>query len=137
MSYLKYISLGIVFGIMFTKAEIISWFRIYEMFRFESFHMYGIIGSAVILSAISTWVIKKLQVKDVGGNPIVFSPKAMSIPRYLFGGIIFGLGWALTGACPGPLYTLLGNGAFMAIVIIISAVIGTYLYGLLRDKLPH
>ena len=137
MSYLKYILLGIVFGIMFTKSEIISWYRIYEMFRFESFHMFGIIGSAVVLSAASTWVIKKLQVKDVGGNPIIFSPKAMSIPRYLFGGIVFGLGWALTGACPGPLYTLLGNGAFMVIVIIISAVIGTYLYGLLRDKLPH
>jgi len=137
MSYLKYILLGIVFGIMFTKSEIITWYRIYEMFRFESFHMFGIIGSAVVLSAASTWVIKKLQVKDVGGNPIIFSPKAMSIPRYLFGGIVFGLGWALTGACPGPLYTLLGNGAFMVIVIIISAVIGTYLYGLLRDKLPH
>ncbi len=137
MSYLKYILLGIVFGIMFTKAEIISWFRIYEMFRFESFHMYGVIGSAVALSALSTWVIKKLNVKDIGGNPIVFSPKAMSVPRYLYGGIIFGLGWALTGACPGPLYTLIGNGAYMAIVIIISAIIGTYFYGLLRDKLPH
>lgn len=137
MSYLKYILLGIVFGIMFTKAEIISWFRIYEMFRFESFHMYGIIGSAVILSAITTLMIKKQKITDIGGNPIIFSPKAMSIPRYLFGGIIFGLGWALTGACPGPLYTLIGNGAFMAIVIIISAVFGTYLYGLLRDKLPH
>lgn len=137
MSYLKYIFLGIVFGIMFTKAEIISWFRIYEMFRFESFHMYGVIGSAVILSALSTLMIKKLKVKDIGGNPIVFSPKAMSIPRYLFGGIIFGLGWALTGACPGPLYTLIGNGAYMAIVIIIAAIFGTFLYGLVRDKLPH
>ena len=137
MQYLKYIGLGIVFGIMFTKAEIISWYRIYEMFRFESFHMYGIIGSAVILSAISTAVIKKVGIKDIGGNPIVFSPKNMSIPRYLFGGTIFGMGWALTGACPGPLYTLIGNGAYMAIVIIISAVIGTWLYGLLRNKLPH
>lgn len=137
MQYLKYIGLGIVFGIMFTKAEIISWFRIYEMFRFESFHMYGIIGSAVILSAISTFIIKKKGIKDVGGNPIVFSPKQMSIPRYLFGGTIFGMGWALTGACPGPLYTLIGNGAFMAIVIIVAAIFGTYLYGVLRDKLPH
>lgn len=137
MSYLKYILLGIAFGIMFTKAEIVSWYRIYEMFRFESFHMYGVIGSAVVLSAASTWVIKKLKVKDVGGNPIVFGSKAKSIPRYLFGGIIFGLGWALTGACPGPLYVLVGNGAFMVIVIIISAIFGTYLYGLFRDKLPH
>jgi len=137
MQYLKYIGLGIVFGIMFTKAEIISWYRIYEMFRFESFHMYGIIGSAVILSAISTTIIKKVGIKDIGGNPIVFSPKAMSIPRYLFGGTIFGMGWALTGACPGPLYTLIGNGAYMAIVVIVFAVIGTWLYGLLRDKLPH
>ena len=137
MQYLKYIGLGIVFGIMFTKAEIISWFRIYEMFRFESFHMYGIIGSAVVLSAISTFIIKKVGIKDVGGNPIVFSPKAMSIPRYLFGGIIFGMGWALTGACPGPLYTLIGNGAYMAVVVIISAVLGTWFYGLIRTKLPH
>jgi len=137
MSHLKYIVLGIVFGIMFTKAEIISWFRIYEMFRFESFHMFGIIGSAVVISAITTFMIKSQKIRDIGGNPIIFSPKAMSIPRYLFGGIIFGLGWALTGACPGPLYTLIGNGAYMATVVIIAAVFGTYLYGLLRDKLPH
>ncbi|UTW66747.1 YeeE/YedE family protein [bacterium SCSIO 12643] len=137
MQYLKYIGLGIVFGIMFTKAEIISWFRIYEMFRFESFHMYGIIGSAVILSIISTTIIKKMGIKDIGGNPIVFSPKDKGWRRYLMGGSIFGMGWALTGACPGPLYVLIGNGALMVIVIILSAVAGTWLYGYFSDKLPH
>jgi uncharacterized membrane protein YedE/YeeE len=137
MQYLKYIGLGIVFGIMFTKAEIISWFRIYEMFRFESFHMYGIIGSAVVLSAISTMVIKKVGIKDIGGNPIVFSPKEMGWRRYILGGSIFGMGWALTGACPGPLYVLLGNGAIMVVVIILAAVLGTWLYGYFSDKLPH
>jgi len=137
MQYLKYIGLGIVFGIMFTKAEIISWFRIYEMFRFESFHMYGVMGSAVVLSLISTMVIKKVGIKDIGGNPIVFSPKDTGWRRYIMGGSIFGMGWALTGACPGPLYVLLGNGAFMVIVIILSAVAGTWLYGYFSDKLPH
>jgi uncharacterized membrane protein YedE/YeeE len=137
MQYLKYIGLGVVFGIMFTKSEVISWFRIYEMFRFESFHMYGIIGSAVALSAISTAIIKKVGIKDVGGNPIVFSPKEPGLARYILGGTIFGMGWALTGACPGPLYTLVGNGAYMAIVVILAAVLGTWLYGLLKDKLPH
>ncbi len=137
MQYLKYITLGIVLGITFAKAEIISWYRIYEMFRFESFHMYGIIGSAVMLSALFTFLIKKYRMKDVGGNPIVFYPKNMSVPRYLFGGTIFGLGWAMAGACPGPLYTLLGYGVLPIIVVIISAIVGTYLYGLLRDKLPH
>lgn len=137
MQYLKYIGLGIVFGIMFTKAEIISWFRIYEMFRFESFHMYGVIGSAVVLSAISNMIIKKNGIKDIGGNPIVFSPKEMGWRRYIFGGSIFGMGWALTGACPGPLYVLLGNGAIVVSVIILSAVCGTWLYGYFSEKLPH
>lgn len=137
MQYLKYIGLGIVFGIMFTKAEIISWFRIYEMFRFESFHMYGVMGSAVVLSLISTMIIKKVGIKDIGGNPIVFSPKDNGWRRYIMGGSIFGMGWALTGACPGPLYVLLGNGALMVIVIILSAVAGTWLYGYFSDKLPH
>ncbi|MFT4752962.1 MAG: putative membrane protein YedE/YeeE [Salibacteraceae bacterium] len=137
MKYLKFIILGIVFGIMFTKAEIISWFRIYEMFRFESFHMYGVIGSAVILSVLSNQIIKRVGVKDVYGNPIVFSPKESGLVRYIIGGTIFGMGWALTGACPGPLYTLIGNGAFMAIVIIFFAIVGTWVYGVLKNKLPH
>ena len=137
MQYLKYIGVGIVFGIMFTKAEIISWFRIYEMFRFESFHMYGVIGSAVMLSLLANQVIKRVGIKDIGGNPIVFSPKEKGITRYIIGGTIFGMGWALTGACPGPLYTLVGVGAYMAVVVIFFAIVGTWFYGLVKDKLPH
>ncbi|MGB0805226.1 MAG: DUF6691 family protein [Salibacteraceae bacterium] len=137
MKYLKYIGLGIVFGIMFTKAEIISWFRIYEMFRFESFHMYGVIGSAVVLSLISNQIIKRVGAKDIDGNPIVFSPKESGFARYIIGGTIFGMGWALTGACPGPLYTLVGVGAYMALIVIFFAIVGTWMYGLLKDKLPH
>ena len=104
MKYIKYFAVGIFFGIVMTKSEAISWYRIFEMFRFESFHMYGIIGTAVVLGAIVTALIKKVQMKDVAGQTITFNPKNMSIPRYLFGGIIFGLGWAMTGACPGPLF---------------------------------
>lgn len=137
MKYLKYIGVGIIFGIMFTKAEIISWYRIYEMFRFESFHMYGVIGSAVFLSLISNQLIKKFKVKDIDGTPIVFNPKENGVTRYLIGGTIFGMGWALTGACPGPLYTLIGAGAYMAIVVVFFAMVGTFLYGVLKDKLPH
>lgn len=137
MKFLKFLGLGIVFGIMFTKAEIISWYRIYEMFRFESFHMYGVIGSAVVLSAISTALIKKMKVKDVDGNLIVFNPKDKGVARYIIGGLIFGMGWALTGACPGPLYILIGNGAWMVLVIIAFATVGTFVYGLLRKYLPH
>lgn len=137
MQYLKYIGVGIVFGVMFTKAEIISWFRIYEMFRFESFHMYGVIGSAVILCLIANQIIKRFGIKDIGGNPIVFSPKENGFVRYIVGGTIFGMGWAVTGACPGPLYTLVGNGAYMALVVIFFAIVGTWLYGYFKDKLPH
>jgi uncharacterized membrane protein YedE/YeeE len=137
MKGLKYIFAGILFGIVMTKSEAISWFRIQEMFLFQSFHMYGIIGVAVVLGTIQIAVIKRKKLKDIKGEPIEFSPKAMSIPRYLFGGIIFGLGWAMTGACPGPMYTLLGHGFPVIIVVIISAIIGTLTYGALRSKLPH
>lgn len=137
MKYLKFILLGIVFGIMFTKAEIISWFRIYEMFRFESFHMYGVIGSAVILSASATWLMKRFKIKNIEGHLITFGEKEKSVTRYLVGGTIFGFGWALTGACPGPMYTLIGNGAYMAIVMIVAAAFGTFIYGVLKSKLPH
>lgn len=137
MKYVKFLLIGVVFGIMFTKAEIISWYRIYEMFRFESFHMYGVIGSAVVLSIISNQIIKRFQVKNVEGEVIEFAPKDKGVARYLIGGTIFGMGWALTGACPGPLYTLVGVGAYMAVVIIFFAVVGTYLYGVFKDKLPH
>lgn len=137
MKFIKFLLVGILFGIVMTKSEAISWFRIQEMFRFESFHMYGIIGTAVILGAIMVALVKKMQAKTLDGNLIRFNAKNMSIPRYLFGGIIFGLGWAMTGACPGPMFTLLGHGAWAILLVIGSAVFGTYVYGVLRPKLPH
>lgn len=137
MKLLKYVLPGILFGIVMTKSEAVSWFRIQEMFRFDSFHMYGIIGVAVVLATILTFIIKKKQVKNLGGTQISFNPKNMSIPRYLIGGIIFGLGWAMTGACPGPMFTLVGHGVWSIIIVIFSAILGTYAYGALRSKLPH
>ena len=137
MKNISFFAVGIFFGIAMTKSEAISWFRIHEMFRFESFHMYGIIGTAVVLGAIMVALIKGVNLKNLTGQEIRFNPKAMSIPRYLFGGIIFGLGWAMTGACPGPLFTLLGHGIPTILLVIISAVLGTYSYGALRSKLPH
>jgi uncharacterized membrane protein YedE/YeeE len=137
MKVLKYIIPGVLFGIVMTKSEAVSWFRIQEMFRFESFHMYGIIGTAVILAAIMTFSIKKFQGKSLDGEIIRFSPKAMSVARYLLGGIIFGLGWAMTGACPGPMFTLVGHGVWTILLVIASATLGTYVYGALKNKLPH
>lgn len=137
MKYINYLLVGIFFGIVMTKSEAVSWFRIYEMFRFESFHMYGIIGTAVVVGAIVVALIKKFQLKQVEGEVIKFNPKAMSVPRYLIGGIIFGLGWSMTGACPGPMFTLLGHGIFSILIVILSAVFGTFVYGLVKDKLPH
>ncbi len=137
MQHLKFILTGVVFGIMFVKAEVVSWFRIYEMFRFESFHMYGIIGSAVVLTIIITWFIKKEKVRDMYGNDILFLDKMKTWPRYIIGGILFGLGWAMTGACPGPMFTLVGAGYPVMIMVILSAIAGTWTYGALRGKLPH
>ena len=137
MKFIKFLFVGILFGIVMTKSEAISWFRIQEMFRFESFHMYGIIGTAVILGAIMIALIKKIHGKTIKGNPIQFHPKNRSIPRYLLGGTIFGLGWAMTGACPGPMFTLLGHGVWTILLVIASAVAGTYVYGALRTQLPH
>lgn len=137
MQYLKFIAIGILFGVVMVKAEIISWYRIFEMFRFESFHMYGIIGSAVMLGAIGTYLIKSKNAKSLDGNPIVFTPKDKSIVRYLVGGTIFGLGWALVGACPGPMFVLLGAGYLPILIVLAGALAGTFLYGLLRSKLPH
>jgi uncharacterized membrane protein YedE/YeeE len=137
MKFIKFLLTGILFGIVMTKSEAISWFRIQEMFRFESFHMYGIIGTAVILGATMVALVKKMQGKTINGETIKFNPKNMSIPRYLFGGIIFGLGWAMTGACPGPMFTLLGHGIWSILLVIISSLFGTYLYGVLRSRLPH
>ena len=137
MRLIKFLILGITFGITMAKAEIISWFRIYEMFRFESFHMYGIIGSAVIIGVISVALIKQLNIRTVKGEQILFRVKEKSILRYLLGGSIFGLGWAMTGACPGPLFVLLGFGVWPIVIVIIGALLGTLLYGFTKNKLPH
>jgi len=137
MKIIKYIFPGILFGIVMTKSEAVSWFRIQEMFRFESFHMFGIIGTAVAVATVMTYIIKKAKAKDLQGAEITFLPKQFSIPRYLIGGIIFGLGWAMTGACPGPMFTLVGHGVWSILIVILSAIFGTYIYGILRDKLPH
>lgn len=136
MKNLKYFIIGIVFGIILIKAEVISWFRIQEMFHFQSFHMYGIIGSAIAVGAISILIIKKLNIKDVDGNPIVIVPKELN-KGTVIGGLFFGFGWALTGACPGPLYALVGSGHLVILVVLLSAIAGTFVYGLLKDKLPH
>ena len=137
MKLLKFLLLGIVFGIIMTKSEAVSWYRIQEMFHFQSFHMYGIIGSAVFFGAIYVAAIKRFHWKSFSGQPINLDPKQMSIPRYLLGGTIFGLGWAMTGACPGPMYTLVGHGYWIMLVVIASAVAGTWTYGMIRHKLPH
>lgn len=137
MKFVKYLGLGLLFGMVMTKSEAVSWYRIQEMFLFDNFHMYGIIGTAVVLGIITTALIKALNLQTFKGEEIKFHPKNMSIPRYLIGGIIFGLGWSMTGACPGPMYTLLGQGYWAVLIIIASALVGTYLYGALRAKLPH
>ncbi len=133
---LKYMAVGIAFGIVFVKAEIISWFRIQEMFRFQSFHMYGVIGSAVVVGIISVWAIKKFNIKTIYGEKIEFHPRTFNKGQ-IIGGLLFGLGWAITGACPGPLYAQIGSGATVIAVTLLSAIAGTWVYGLLRDKLPH
>ncbi|WP_353196041.1 DUF6691 family protein [Parapedobacter defluvii] len=133
---LKYLVVGIFFGIVFVKAEVISWYRIQEMFRLQSFHMYGIIGSAVITGMISVWLIKKFNVKTIYGEPIRISPKAFNKGQ-IYGGLMFGLGWAMTGACPGPLFAQIGTGATVVGVTLLSAIAGTWVYGRIREKLPH
>lgn len=138
MYLLPYLLIGIYFGIVFTKSEVISWFRIQEMFRFQSFHMYGIIGSAVLVALLSVQWIKRTKKKDLDGAEIVIPPKVLGTgTRYWMGGTIFGLGWALTGACPGPMFALVGNGITVMVVAILSAVAGTFTYGVLRSRLPH
>ena len=137
MKALKFILVGIVFGIIMYKSQAVSWYRIHEMFRFESFHMYGIIGSALFLGALAVQWIKRTQMKDITGQPIVIEPKEKSFWRYILGGTFFGLGWALTGACPGPMYVLLGTGMMSIMIVLFGAIIGTFLYGVLRSKLPH
>ena len=135
--YIPFFIVGIFFGIVLTKSEVISWYRIYEMFHFDAFHMYGVIGSAVVIGIIGTAIIKRRNLTSVDGYEIQFTPKNRSIARYLIGGTIFGLGWAMVGACPGPIYALIGYGYSVIVVVLISAVAGTWVYGLMRNKLPH
>ncbi|AWH73221.1 transporter [Dokdonia sp. Dokd-P16] len=137
MRTLIYLLIGILFGITMFKSEAASWFRIYEMFKFESFHMYGIIGSALVIGIIVVQLIKRLNIKSFYGETIHFHPKAKSFSRYMIGGVLFGLGWALAGACPGPMFTLVGAGFVPILVVIGASLLGTYVYGLIKDKLPH
>ena len=137
MKTLIYLVIGIFFGITMFKSEAASWFRIYEMFRFEAFHMYGIIGVAVGLGVVTIQLIKRFDLKSFYGDKINIAPKEKSFIRYILGGTIFGLGWALAGACPGPMFTLIGAGFLPILIVIIAAVLGTFVYGVLKDKLPH
>ncbi len=132
----KYLLIGIVFGTVFVKSEVVSWYRIQEMFRLQSFHMYGIIGSAVITGMISIFLIKKFNIKTIEGETIRIAPKTFNKGQ-IYGGLLFGFGWVMTGACPGPLFAQIGTGATVVAVTLFSAIAGTWVYGLLREKLPH
>ena len=135
--YLKFFLVGIFFGIVLVKSEAVSWYRIFEMFKFQSFHMYGIIGTAVISGVIILLISKKSKLKTIQGTYLRVPQKDKGYRRYIIGGSIFGLGWALCGACPGPMYILVGTGVFSMLIVIASALLGTYVYGVLKDKLPH
>ena len=135
-SLIVFLLLGILFGIILIKAEVVSWWRIQEMFRLQNFHMFGVIGSAVATGMLSIFLIKKFKIKTIGGDPIVIETKKFQKGN-IYGGLLFGFGWAMTGACPGPLFALVGNGAFIVIVTLISAILGTKVYGILRNRLPH
>ncbi|MBQ4802967.1 YeeE/YedE family protein [Aquimarina sp. MMG015] len=137
MRTVVYLVIGVFFGIVLFKSEAASWFRIYEMFQFGSFHMYGIIGSAVGLGIVIVQFIKRYKVRSFFGDKIVILSKEKSFYRYMIGGIIFGLGWALAGACPGPMFVLLGAGYLPIVIVIIASILGTFLYGLIKDRLPH
>ena len=137
MKYFKFLLVGFVFGIVLTKSEAVSWYRIYEMFHFQSFHMYGIISVAIATGIIGIQLIKRNHIKALDGSAIVIKDKDNSTTRYIFGGIFFGLGWGLVGSCPGPIFILLGAGFLPVIIVFIGALIGTTLYGILKKKLPH
>ena len=137
MKAVKFILIGILFGIILYKSEAASWYRIYEMFQFRSFHMYGMIGTALATAIVIVQLIKRKQIKDSDGLQIIFQDKDKSITRYLAGGTIFGLGWALTGACPGPMFALISPGYWTLGIVLLFATLGTWIYGLLRNKLPH
>jgi uncharacterized membrane protein YedE/YeeE len=133
---LKYLLFGLIFGIVLIKAEVVSWFRIQEMFRLQSFHMFGVIGSAVVVGAISVFIIKKFNIKSIQGEEIILPEKTFNKGQ-IYGGLLFGFGWAMTGACPGPLFAQLGYGAAAISVTILMAIVGTWVYGKFREKLPH
>jgi len=137
MKFIKFLLVGIVFGIVLVKSEAVSWYRIYEMFRFQSFHMYGIIGTAIASGIIFLQLSKHSHLKSLNGADIFVPKKDRGFTRYIVGGTIFGLGWALIGACPGPMYILLGTGVYSMLIVIAAAVFGTFIYGILKDKLPH
>jgi len=135
-SNIKYLLAGIFFGIILIKAEVIAWFRIQEMFRLQSFHMYGVIGSAVVVGATSVFIIKRFRLKTIDGESIKLEEKRFSKGQ-IFGGLLFGFGWAMTGACPGPLFAQIGSGAMVVTITLLSAIAGTWVYGLVKEKLPH
>ncbi|MFT5981296.1 MAG: putative membrane protein YedE/YeeE [Flavobacteriales bacterium] len=137
MKYFLVLILGTFFGIVLYKSEAASWFRIYEMFHFEAFHMYGIMGSAMLLGVLGVQVIKRRKMKDLYGEVIKIQDKNKTIVRYLIGGTLFGLGWGLAGSCPGPIYVLIGSGESSMFIVLISALFGTLLYGVLKKHLPH
>lgn len=136
MNNIKYLLVGIFFGILLVKGEIISWFRTQEMFRFQSFHMYGVISSAIAVGLISVYLIKKFNIKTLSGEPIAIVTKEYN-KGIIIGSLIFGIGWAITGACPGPLYAQIGSNYLSVIITLISAIFGTWIYGLMKEKLPH
>ena len=137
MNYLKYILVGFIFGIVLTKSEAISWYRIFEMFEFQSFHMFGIIMTAVITGTIGIQIFKKFKVKSIEGTIITVADKEKGTFRYWIGGLFFGLGWALVGACPGPIFILIGAGFLPVILVLIGALLGTFVYGVFKEQLPH
>ncbi|GAA4884506.1 YeeE/YedE thiosulfate transporter family protein [Flaviramulus aquimarinus] len=137
MKILKFLLVGIFFGIVLVKSEAVSWYRIYEMFRFQSFHMYGIIGTAIASGIVFLQISKKGHIKSIKGANIFVPKKEKGLIRYIVGGIIFGFGWALIGACPGPMYILLGTGVWSMFIVIVAAIIGTLIYGIIKNKLPH
>jgi uncharacterized protein len=133
---LKYLFAGLLFGIILVKSEVISWFRIQEMFRLQSFHMFGVIGSAVAIGMLSVWIIKKYKIKTIYGEPVQFIAKKFNKGN-IYGGLLFGFGWAITGACPGPLFAQIGTGATVISITLLSAILGTWVYGRIRPYLPH
>jgi len=136
MGNIKYLIVGLIFGVLFVKSEIISWFRIQEMFHFHAFHMYGVLGTAVTVGVISVFILKKLKLTSLEGQPIDYEPKVFNKGQVI-GGLIFGVGWAITGACPGPIYAVFGSRFTVFIIVLLSALAGTWVYGFFRDKLPH